>query len=272
MRLVADLGLTNRVKFGGGASLEAIADVMANADLGVVPKRADGFGNEAYSTKIMEFMSQGVPVIASRTKIDEFYFDDSTIQFFAAGDHESMCRAMLAVIEDGDRREHEAQRLLGLRGAAGEGRPSLAPPMAGFAFMERAMRLRGRSTSVTVTVTRYDPVNGFVEGTFSGSVMLKNTLRREAPNVRAASSRPLSMASIDKRIARTPFPDQAAGFSEGAVVDGVDGDRIKLTKKDSGEKNAKKNTKKTACRFQTLKIKSASRGNRCRNATSTKAC
>jgi phosphoribosylanthranilate isomerase len=30
--------------------------IVANADLGIVPKRADSFGNEAYSTKIMEFM------------------------------------------------------------------------------------------------------------------------------------------------------------------------------------------------------------------------
>ena len=81
-----------------------MADVIANADLGVVPKRADSFGNEAYSTKIMEFMSQGVPVVVSRTKIDMLYFDDSTVQFFTSGDSEAMANAMLAVIEESERR------------------------------------------------------------------------------------------------------------------------------------------------------------------------
>jgi glycosyltransferase involved in cell wall biosynthesis len=73
--------------------------VIANADLGVVPKRADSFGDEAYSTKIMEFMSQGVPVVASRTKVDNFYFDDAAVRFFASGDDKSMAEAMLEVVE-----------------------------------------------------------------------------------------------------------------------------------------------------------------------------
>ena len=51
--------------------------------------------------KIMEFMSQGVPVVVSRTKIDAFYFDDRVVRFFASGDSEAMADAMLGVIEDG---------------------------------------------------------------------------------------------------------------------------------------------------------------------------
>jgi glycosyltransferase involved in cell wall biosynthesis len=76
-----------------------MAEVIANADLGVVPKRANSFGNEAYSTKIMEFMSQGVPVIVSRTKIDNLYFDDRVVKFFPSGDVQALAHAMLEVIE-----------------------------------------------------------------------------------------------------------------------------------------------------------------------------
>ena len=66
---------------------------LANADLGVVPKRADSFGNEAYSTKIMEFMSLGVPVVVSSTKIDRFYFDDSVVRFFESGNADALATA-----------------------------------------------------------------------------------------------------------------------------------------------------------------------------------
>jgi glycosyltransferase involved in cell wall biosynthesis len=99
------LGLNGRVKFCGGVPFDQIADVIANADLGIVPKRASSFGNEAYSTKIMEFMSQGVPAVVSRTKIDNFYFDDTVVRFFASGDSQAIADAMLDVIENRELRE-----------------------------------------------------------------------------------------------------------------------------------------------------------------------
>lgn len=102
----ARLELNGSVKFLGGVPYERIAEVIANADIGVVPKRANSFGNQAYSTKIMEFMSQGVPVVASRTKIDCFYYDDSLVRFFASGDSEALAEAVLSVAQDNTLREN----------------------------------------------------------------------------------------------------------------------------------------------------------------------
>jgi glycosyltransferase involved in cell wall biosynthesis len=99
-RLAGRLGLSGTVKFLGNVPLDRIPDVIANVDLGVVPKRADTFGNEAYSTKIMEFMSQGVPVVVSRTRIDSLYFDEAVVHFFRSGDSQAMANAMLDVIND----------------------------------------------------------------------------------------------------------------------------------------------------------------------------
>jgi glycosyltransferase involved in cell wall biosynthesis len=104
-RLVRRLDLDGSIKFCGGISLDQMAQVIANADLGVVPKRADSFGNEAYSTKIMEFMSQGVPVVVSRTKVDTFYFEEGVVHFFPSGDTQAMAEAMLDVINDRDLRQ-----------------------------------------------------------------------------------------------------------------------------------------------------------------------
>jgi glycosyltransferase involved in cell wall biosynthesis len=107
--LAAELGLNGRVRFCGLVPLDLIAQVMANADVGVVPKRADTFGNEAYSTKIMEFMSQGVPVVASRTAVDTYYFNDETVRFFPSGDDRAMAEAVLEVLEDRDIRARMTQ-------------------------------------------------------------------------------------------------------------------------------------------------------------------
>lgn len=96
-QLADQLGLSERVRFFEGVPLDRVADVIANADIGVVPKRADSFGNEAYSTKIMEFMSQGVPAVVSRTKIDEFYFNEKVVRFFDSGDSKALAAALLDV-------------------------------------------------------------------------------------------------------------------------------------------------------------------------------
>jgi glycosyltransferase involved in cell wall biosynthesis/peptidoglycan/xylan/chitin deacetylase (PgdA/CDA1 family) len=96
--MVAQLGLQQRVRFFDSLPIDQIAQVVANADLGIVPKRADSFGNEAYSTKIMEFMSQGVPMVVSRTKIDTFYFNEKQVHFFDSGDPLSMANALREVM------------------------------------------------------------------------------------------------------------------------------------------------------------------------------
>lgn len=108
VQLAARLRLSDRVRFYKPVAFERIAEVIANADLGVVPKRANSFGNEAYSTKIMEFMSQGVPVVVSRTKIDEFYFTEKEVRFFRSGDSLSLAEEILDLARNQDLREELA--------------------------------------------------------------------------------------------------------------------------------------------------------------------
>lgn len=107
--VAARLGVSHMLKFCGGAKLRDIPQLIANADIGVVPKRADSFGNEAYSTKIMEFMAQGIPVVVSRTRIDSYYFDDNSVRFFPSGDARAMAQAILDVIRDPELRERLIQ-------------------------------------------------------------------------------------------------------------------------------------------------------------------
>ncbi len=98
--LALSLDLSTHVKFHGILSLEEVAQRMAFADSGLVPKRADGFGNEAFSTKIFEFMALGVPVIVSKTRIDEYYFNDSLVLFFAPGNAYDLAEKISACVKD----------------------------------------------------------------------------------------------------------------------------------------------------------------------------
>jgi glycosyltransferase involved in cell wall biosynthesis len=96
--LVERLQLCDRVLFKGSLTVEEMVKVVGNADLGIVPKRSNGFGNEAFSTKILEFMTMGVPVIIPDTKIDTYYFNNKVAKFFRAEDDKSLAEAMLLLI------------------------------------------------------------------------------------------------------------------------------------------------------------------------------
>lgn len=103
--LIVELRLQERVFLKGGRTLQEISVIMENSDLGVVSKRSDGFGNEAFSTKIFEFMSVDVPVIVPKTAIDRYYFNDSVVKFFQANDENSLAEAMLLLIDNPGLRE-----------------------------------------------------------------------------------------------------------------------------------------------------------------------
>lgn len=96
MEMAHTLNLSGRIVFHNFLPTSEIAMIMAHADLAVVPKRAsNAFGNEAASTKIMEFMSVGVPLIVSRTRIDTYYHDDTMVRFFESENEAALGQAML---------------------------------------------------------------------------------------------------------------------------------------------------------------------------------
>jgi glycosyltransferase involved in cell wall biosynthesis len=103
--LIAELGLQDKVFLRGSIPIEDIGSVIENADLGVVPKRKNSFGDEAFSTKIFEFMVLGVPIVVPNTTIDRFYFNDSVVKFFNANDEESLADAILLLISDSGLRQ-----------------------------------------------------------------------------------------------------------------------------------------------------------------------
>jgi glycosyltransferase involved in cell wall biosynthesis len=108
-KLIRELDLGSRVLLKGSLPFVDIVRVMAMADLGVVPKRADSYGNVAFSTKIMEFMALRVPVIASDTRIDRYYFNDSNIRFFKSGDEKNLAEAIVDLAKNPEARKRMAE-------------------------------------------------------------------------------------------------------------------------------------------------------------------
>jgi glycosyltransferase involved in cell wall biosynthesis len=101
--MVIQQRLESCVTMVGSIPMERVAETMANIDLGVVPKRNDSFGNEAFSTKTMEFMAMGVPVVASNTRIDQYYFGEHLVQFFEPENAGDLAAKILELAHDSDK-------------------------------------------------------------------------------------------------------------------------------------------------------------------------
>jgi glycosyltransferase involved in cell wall biosynthesis len=110
--LAENLGVSDRVFIQGSHDIGEMASIMENADLGIVPKRNNPFGDEAFSTKSLEFMLMGLPVIMSSTKIDRYYFNDTLVKFFPAGDDAALAKAMLIMIRNPELRNRLARNAL----------------------------------------------------------------------------------------------------------------------------------------------------------------
>jgi glycosyltransferase involved in cell wall biosynthesis len=80
--LIESLGLAQRVFLFPMVPIVQVADIMSEADLGIIPKRRDSFGDEAFSTKSLEFMALGVPLLIANTTIDTYYFNATQVAFF----------------------------------------------------------------------------------------------------------------------------------------------------------------------------------------------
>ena len=103
--LVSELGLADRIFLNKSVPLNEIADIMAKADIGIVPKRNDFFGGEAFSTKILEFFAVGVPVVAARTRIDQYYFDESNVMFFEPENTENLAQCLIELYKNSELRK-----------------------------------------------------------------------------------------------------------------------------------------------------------------------
>jgi glycosyltransferase involved in cell wall biosynthesis len=107
---VRAMNLQDRIFINDPVSIDAIVGIMGSSDIGIIPKKNDSFGGEAFSTKTLEFMVLGVPIIVSRTNIDRDYFDEESVKFFTPGDPDDLASAMLAMVENGDLRHQIAAR------------------------------------------------------------------------------------------------------------------------------------------------------------------
>lgn len=88
--LVEREGLSGAVTINGFLGLDKVTEAIASSDLGVVPYLSDPFMDLALSTKIFEYVSMGMPVVAARLDSIREIFGEGSIKYFRPGDAADM--------------------------------------------------------------------------------------------------------------------------------------------------------------------------------------
>ena len=83
--LASSLGVAHLVERVGSVPIDSVRDEMRKADVGISCHRAGVFGDLYFSTKIVEYLTQGLPVLSPRTYTINKYLSDDTVFYFEPG-------------------------------------------------------------------------------------------------------------------------------------------------------------------------------------------
>lgn len=104
-RRIDELGVADHVELSDGMlAAEELPGHIAWADVGLVPNRADVFTDGILPTKLLEYVATGTPVVCARTRTVEEYFDDSMLAYFEPGNVEDLCRRVIELYRDPQKR------------------------------------------------------------------------------------------------------------------------------------------------------------------------
>jgi glycosyltransferase involved in cell wall biosynthesis len=93
--LAEELEVGDRVWFSGGwVPLDELLPRIADADAGVVAIRREGCFDLTHSNKMYDLIALRKPIVMSRTRAVEAYFDDQCFQLFDSGDEHDLARAI----------------------------------------------------------------------------------------------------------------------------------------------------------------------------------
>jgi glycosyltransferase involved in cell wall biosynthesis len=107
--LAEELNLSKTVIFSRKfLPLERIPPALAQADVGLVPNRDTGRDN-VLPTKLMEYVTMGIPAIVSRTDTVETYFDDTMVRFVRPGDEGQLTEAIVELYHHPEKARQIAQ-------------------------------------------------------------------------------------------------------------------------------------------------------------------
>ena len=143
---IARHGVGDRVALHGRIPLEDLPPRLAEADIGLVPTRPEPYLAYSLSTKLLEDVAMGVPVIASDLAAMRAHFTDAAVRYVPGGDPAALAAAIGAMASDPD----------GAAAQAAEARRQAAP----YAWSVQAERYLAVVDELLARRGRLDPSGG----------------------------------------------------------------------------------------------------------------
>ncbi|MCX5769941.1 MAG: glycosyltransferase family 4 protein [Candidatus Hydrogenedentes bacterium] len=106
IELAKELNLQGMVTFSDGfVPVEDIPGLIHDADAGLIPLRKSAGTETMLPTKLLEYVSVGIPSISPKTETIARFFDESMVRFFEAENVDSLAAAILDLYHHPEKRE-----------------------------------------------------------------------------------------------------------------------------------------------------------------------
>jgi glycosyltransferase involved in cell wall biosynthesis len=103
------LGIESAVSVSGYLPQRDVLHAVRGASVGVVPNLPTRLNRFALSTKLLEYVALGIPVVSADLPTIRAHFTDHEIRFFRAGDDKSLADALAEVAADPDVAQRRAR-------------------------------------------------------------------------------------------------------------------------------------------------------------------
>lgn len=97
LQLANDLGVGKYVKHVKSVNVDKLRDVMKDIDVGISCHKGDLFGDLQLTSKILDYLTQGLPVVSSRTKTIMRYIPEEAIFYFKPENAEDMAEQIIKI-------------------------------------------------------------------------------------------------------------------------------------------------------------------------------
>jgi glycosyltransferase involved in cell wall biosynthesis len=111
--MIDELDLSDVVDFQQGfIPIEQLQPKLSQARIGIVPARVDPFTRNMLPTKLVEYVTLGIPVICTELPAVRHYFGDDQITMIPPDDPDALAAAIIELVWDPERRLRQATRAL----------------------------------------------------------------------------------------------------------------------------------------------------------------